>query len=169
MTRSPSRSPSAAATPPAPADPPAAPPAGAFTPTLPDIGLVLIRIMLGIVGFYHGGGKLFGLFGGPSPSGFAKFLEMKHVPLSLLSAYLAGAAEFFGGLCILLGLVTPAAAALFAFNMLVAFFLGHGGRFDTNKEGGEYALTLCVVAGGLMFTGPGRLSLDAHIWKKNPL
>jgi len=76
-------------------------------------------------------------------------------------ALLAGSAEFFGGLALVLGLfVRPAAAAL-AFSMLVAILTVHIGKglFVTNN-GYEYGLALLAIAVSLVVTGGGRASLD---------
>ena len=55
------------------------------TPAAHDFGLLLVRLMVGVVGVFHGGQKLFGLFGGSGIEGFAKFLESLNVPLPLVS------------------------------------------------------------------------------------
>jgi putative oxidoreductase len=79
-------------------------------------------------------------------------------------ALLAGAAEFFGGLALIVGvLVRPAAAAL-AFAMLVAIFAVHASRgFFLDKGGYEYALALFAASLSLLFSGSGRFSVDRAI------
>ena len=59
----------------------------------PYFGLFLIRLMLGVIGVYHGSGKLFGLFGGPGIKGFADSLTGMKVPVPLVSAVCAGSAD----------------------------------------------------------------------------
>lgn len=132
---------------------------------LTDLGLLVARIMLGVVGMYHGAGKLFGAFGGPGISGFAGFLEKMNVPLPKVSAVMAGSAEFFGGLLILIGLLTRVVTLPWIFNFLVAFFVAHHAVFSGEK-GGEFALSLAVFALALALTGPGRLSLDNVLFGK---
>lgn len=136
-------------------------------PLNPNLGLLLMRGMIGVVGVFHGSQKLFGAFGGMGLKGFADFLKSMDVPLPMVSAVLAGAAEFFGGLLIALGLFPRLAALPFAFTMLVAFLTAHHGKFDSTKGGGEYALTLAVFAIGLFFTGPGRWSVTGLMGKKS--
>lgn len=127
----------------------------------PDLGLLLIRSMIGIVGIFHGSQKLFGLFGGHGIDGFAGYLASLGVPAPVPSAWLAGLAEFGGGLLVALGIAPRVAALPFLFAMLVAFFAAHGGKFEMQQGGGEYALTLAVVLAGLVFTGPGRFTVPA--------
>ncbi len=52
----------------------------------PDLGLLLVRLMVGVVGMFHGSQKLFGLFGGRGVQGFADSLETLGIPLPLASA-----------------------------------------------------------------------------------
>lgn len=129
----------------------------------PDFGLLLIRVMVGIVGIFHGSQKLFGLFGGPGIDGFAGYLGSLGIPAPVVSAWLTGLAEFAGGLLLVLGIVPRIAALPFLFAMLVGFFVGHGGKFAAQQGGGEYALTLAMVLAGLVFTGPGCFTVPAMV------
>jgi putative oxidoreductase len=78
-----------------------------------------------------------------------------------LMALLAGSAEFFGGLALVLGLLTRPAAVVAAFTMLVAIFSVHfsHGLFLSNN-GYEYALSLFAITAALAIQGGGRLALD---------
>jgi len=127
----------------------------------PDVAILLLRLMLGVVGFYHGGQKLFGLFGGPGIKGFAGYLQGLNVPAATVAAAVSGCAEFFGGIAIAIGLGTRVGALFFAINMGVAIALVHRGAFDARNSGMEYPLTLAVVAVSLVLSGPGRWSLSA--------
>jgi putative oxidoreductase len=129
----------------------------------PNLGLLIMRLMIGVVGIFHGAGKLFNIFDGPGLKAFADALKGMNVPVPMVSAILAGSAECFGGLLIAVGLFTRLATLPFAFNMLVAFFIAHKGVFSGAKQGGEYALTLAVFAIGLFFTGPGRYAISAGL------
>ena len=128
--------------------------------TLTDTGLLIARSMIGVVGIYHGGQKLFGMFGGGGFASTAEAMEAMGMPLPTLSAMAAGSAEFFGGIAIALGLLTRFAGANFAFTMLVASFAVHGGAFGAQNGGMEYPLTLGMVALALTLTGAGRFSID---------
>ena len=83
-------------------------------------------------------------------------------------ALLAGSAEFFGGLALVLGLLTRPAAALSAFTMLVAIFSVHisHGLFMSNN-GYEYALVLFAATLALAIQGAGRYSVDNALVNKN--
>jgi putative oxidoreductase len=130
----------------------------------PDVALLLVRVMVGIVGVFHGAQKLFGWFEGSGIAGFAGGLENMGIPLPTLSAYLAGGAEFFGGLLLIVGLVTRVAALPFAFTMFVAVTQVHNSAFDARANGMEYPLTLLVVLVAIALAGAGRFSVDAVLW-----
>ena len=125
-----------------------------------SVGLLLIRLMLAVVFIFHGSQKLFGAFGGPGLEGFAGFLGQIGAPVPMVSAVLAGSAEFFGGILLGVGLLTRLAVIPMVFTMLVASFAVHGSAFSIQQGGMEYALTLAVVLTGLGLTGAGALSLD---------
>lgn len=130
----------------------------------PDLGLLLIRVMVGIVGMFHGAQKLFGVFDGPGIDGFAEWLGKMNIPMPQVNAYLAGGAEFFGGLFLAIGFFPRLASIPFIVTMLVASFHVHGGAFSAGKNGMEYPLTLAVVMIGLLLTGPGRLTVMEAVW-----
>lgn len=123
-----------------------------------------LRIPVGIILAAHGAQKLFGMFGGYGLAGTGQWMDSIGIHPGYLMALLAGSAEFFGGLALLLGLLVRPAAAVVAFTMLVAIVsvhLGHG-LFMANN-GYEYALTLLAVTLALMLSGAGRLSVDAAL------
>jgi putative oxidoreductase len=136
------------------------------TSWLMDLGLFIIRVMLAAVFMFHGSQKLFGLFDGPGLGGTAAFMEQFNLPAPHVSAFLAGCAEFFGGLALLLGFTRIAAVPL-AFTMMVAVTVVHPGAFGGNN-GMEFPLTLAMVLVGLLLMGGGRLSvarLIMHWWR----
>ncbi len=131
----------------------------------PDAALLILRVMVGMIGVFHGSQKLFGAFGGPGPRGFASHLETLGVPLPLVNAYLAGLAECAGGLLVGIGLFTRPAAIPFAFTMAVAIWSEWNGGFDAGGGGGfEYPLTVLAILGAVFLAGPGRYSGD-HIFR----
>ena len=126
------------------------------------IGLLILRVVLGLTLAAHGMQKLAGWFGGYGLKGTGQFLEQLGFVPGKRSAFLAGLAETGGGLLLVLGLATPLAAAAFVATMLVAVVTVHGKNgFFATKGGYEYNLVLAVAALSLAFTGPGALSLDA--------
>jgi putative oxidoreductase len=127
---------------------------------MPDLGLLLMRLMLAAVGIYHGGQKLFGVFGGGGPAGTAAGFEAMGFPVPMLSGLAIGIIEFFGGILVGVGLFTRIAVIPWAVGMLVASFWVHGHAFGAQEGGMEYPLTLAVFLIGLFFTGPGRYSVS---------
>lgn len=135
-----------------------------YLPVNVDLGLLISRLMLGAVGVFHGGQKLFGLWGGPGIKGFAGFLDSLHVPAPTVSAVAAGSAEFFGGVLLALGLFSRIGNLFWAFVMLVAVFKVHWEKgFSAQGGGFEYPLTIAAVLIALAISGPGRFSVTPHI------
>jgi putative oxidoreductase len=129
-------------------------------------GLIL-RAPIGLILAAHGAQKLFAWFGGYGLDGTGQWMASIGITPGYLMALLAGSAEFFGGLGLILGLLTRPAAVIAAFTMLVAIFTVHigNGLFMANN-GYEYGLTLFVALIALTVQGGGRLSLDNLLFKK---
>jgi len=110
----------------------------------------------------HGAQKLFGSFGGPRISGFAKMLEQLSIKPAKLMAILAGLAKFGSGILMILGLLTPLAALALIGVMIVAVLTVHlkNGFFVTNG-GYEFNLALAGMALTLLIIGAGAYSLDS--------
>src|SRR2546428_12692678 len=125
-----------------------------------DIGLLLLRLTLGLTLAAHGTQKLFGWFGGPGLDATGQFFEMIGFIPGRRHAVRAGLAETGGGLLLALGLLTPVGAALPFSVMLVAavtvhikkgFFAQNGG--DVEKYAVRVAqLTIVFVDRRLVFT-----------------
>lgn len=128
-----------------------------------DLGLLMIRTMVGVVFVFHGAQKLFGAFGGPGMEGFTAFLTQLQVPAPAASAYLAAITEFAGGLALIVGAGTRLVAIPLVVTMLVAAFKVHGSAFSAQAGGMEYALTLGVISAALALTGAGQWSIDALV------
>jgi putative oxidoreductase len=128
------------------------------------IAPLVLRMGTGLVLMPHGAQKLFGLFGGDGLQGTGEWMGSIGLHPGLLMAILAGSAEFFGGLALVLGLLTRPAAALTAITMLVAIFVYHyGNGFFLDSDGWEYALILLMCSLSLLCSGAGRFSLDGRI------
>ncbi len=130
----------------------------------PDIALLVLRAMVGTVGVFHGSQKLFGLFGGDGVQAFAEHLRGLNIPLPLISAICAGAAEAGCGLLVGIGLATRVAVLPFAFVMMVAIWTHRDGGFDAGKGGFEYPLTILAILVAIFLSGPGRFSAD-HVFR----
>lgn len=131
------------------------------------VAALILRVPVGLVLAAHGAQKLFGWFGGGGLAGTAQWLSSIGIEPSYLMALLAGGAEFFGGLALVLGLLTRPAAVVAAFTMLVAIFSVHidNGLFATDG-GYEYALILMVALIALAVQGGGYLSVDKTLSQK---
>jgi putative oxidoreductase len=137
-----------------------------------EIGILILRIGLGLVLLYHGSQKVFGLFGG---MGFQPTLEtweqVRGVPQWL--GFLAIASEFGGGLLVMLGLLTR------AFGFLIACTMATAAYFEFSKPGASeaiwqgrnamvatygYPIVLAMMGLALVFLGSGRFSLDQRFF-----
>ena len=127
-----------------------------------SVGLLLIRLFLGLGLAAHGFDKFFGEHG---VAGFAGFLKSLGVPNPEIAAYVSAGTELAGGALIAFGLLTRLAAVPLAFNMFVAAATAHKASYfiTNNPPGMEYALNLGAVFLALVFTGPGQLSVDSVI------
>ncbi len=123
-----------------------------------------LRIPVGVIFAAHGAQKLFGWFGGYGLEGTGQFMASQGLEPGFLMALLAGSAEFFGGLALILGLLVRPAALVLAFTMLIAGVVVHGanGLFVSNG-GFEFALALFSSSLALVFLGGGQLSVDQRL------
>ncbi|MGB8953780.1 MAG: DoxX family protein [Tumebacillaceae bacterium] len=121
-----------------------------------NVGLLIIRLVVGLLFIGHGAQKWFGWFGGYGLKGTAGWLESIGAKPGILMALLAGGAEVVGGLLFASGVLTWVGALLIALTMLVAIFKVHGanGLWATNN-GYEYPLVLLAVVIGVALIGPG--------------
>ena len=122
---------------------------------------LLMRLSAGVIFAAHGAQKLFGSFGGGGLEGTAQWMASIGLEPGYLMALAAGSAEFFGGIALLLGLLTRPAAFVLAMTMLVAVITVHlpNGLFLSNN-GYEFGLALLAITGALVLNGGGKLSLD---------
>jgi putative oxidoreductase len=140
-----------------------------LTATENSAAVAILRVVLGIVFFAHGAQKMLGWFGGSGFSGTMGFFANNlHIPAAF--AFLAIAAEFFGGLGLIVGLLTRIAAFGIAVNMVVAiltvhlhfgFFMNWMGA--QKGEGFEYHLLVLAMTLLLMIKGGGAASVDRAI------
>jgi putative oxidoreductase len=131
-----------------------------------SIATSILRLVLGVVFFAHGAQKMLGWFGGFGYAGtMGYFTGFAHIPAPL--AFLAIAAEFFGGIGLILGFLTRIAAFGIGVNMLVAimtvhlpfgFFMNWTG--SQKGEGFEFHLLVLAIVVFLMIRGAGAFSVD---------
>jgi len=126
-----------------------------------DLGLLALRVALGVVFLEHGAQKAVGAFGGPGFEGATGFIGSLGFRPARLWTALAVGGELAAGALFILGLLTPLAGLLAIATMLVAIFKVHAPKgFFVQNGGYEYNVVLAVAALAVATIGPGALSLD---------
>lgn len=127
-----------------------------------NTGLLVLRVVVGLVMAAHGAQKLFGWFGGYGLNGTGGYFEKLGFRPGRLFAFAAGASEFGGGLLVTLGLLGPVGPALLLATMIVAMVTVHWqhGLFAA-ENGIELPLLYAAAGVTLALTGFGAFSLDA--------
>ncbi len=126
-----------------------------------DLALLVLRLVVGLTFAAHGAQKLFGAFGGGGIDGTAGMFDQIGLRPGRLHGWAAASTEFFGGLAIALGIVTPVPAAALIAVMTAAVLTVHlkNGFFNTN-QGFEFNLVLVAALFALAGIGAGAWSLD---------
>lgn len=130
-------------------------------PLRTDLGVLLLRLVAGGFLLPHGLGKLFGWFGGPGLDGFAAELRDFGLPAPSPLPSLLAATQTLAGLCVVLGLFTPVAAALGAAFLAATAALNRGHGWFWMRGGMEYPLLWTVTLLATALLGAGQWSLDA--------
>ena len=126
-----------------------------------DLGLLLLRVVVGGLIAAHGAQKLFGWFGGFGIQGTGGWLESMGLRPGATMARINGITEFGAGLLLAFGLFTPFAAAAIIGVMIVAIATVHWDKGFFNSAGGyEFNLTVIAASIALAMTGAGAYSLD---------
>lgn len=121
-----------------------------------NIGLLIIRLVIGISLAGHGAQKLFGWFGGHGPKGTGGFFTSIGIKPGVLMAVLVGLFEFIGGLLIAAGLFTWIGAVLITITMIGAIFKVHiQNGYWADKSGFEYPFVIIAIVIGIALAGPG--------------
>jgi putative oxidoreductase len=137
-----------------------------------DLALLVLRLVVGVIFFAHGGQKMWGWFDGPGLENMVKFMG---VPLG----YLVSIGEFFGGIGLIFGFLSRFSAASIIVIMVGAivqfhgrngFFLGSGPDSTLAQAGFEYCFALIGLLAPILIAGPGRFSISELIlpsWRRN--
>ncbi|MFJ2555183.1 MULTISPECIES: DoxX family membrane protein [unclassified Streptomyces] len=136
--------------------------AHASTPHAYDVGLLLLRVVLGLTMAAHGSQKLFGWFGGGGLDGTGAFFSASGYPSGKAFAVVAGLTETLGGLGLAIGLLTPLMGAAVVGTMVNALAVKGTGSFFA-PAGVEYEILLTAGAAALALTGPGRIAVDRFL------
>jgi putative oxidoreductase len=134
-----------------------------FLDRLQPLGLLVLRVVLGVIMIAHGYRNLFG--GGLHQH--AKFVASLGIPTWL--GYVSSIAEFGGGILLVVGLFTRIAALAVCIDLLVAIFKVHFHNGLMGQGGYEYPLALAAMAFALIFTSGGSVSLDWVVGGSGPV
>lgn len=127
-------------------------------------GLLILRVVIGVIMIGHGAQKAFGWWGGPGIAGWTSAMTRMRIRPAWAWAYISMLGEIGGGILLILGLLTPLACAAIAGSMLVAIYLVHLPRgFWVSKGGYEFNLAILAAIVALALVGPGDASLDAAL------
>lgn len=139
-----------------------------------DLGLLVLRVALGVVFIAHGLQKAFGWWGGAGLEGFKETLTEAGYHNANVLTYVAAGAQMASGVLLVLGLFTPIAAGValaFLVNSVLATFTAQradGGLFVFGSAA-EYLLMLTAVAAAIVLAGPGRYGFDgSRGWARRP-
>ena len=121
-----------------------------------EFSLLVVRVIVGIIFFYHGAGKMFGMFGG---YGLTKTVEQMGS-----IGYLVAIGECFGGLGLIVGFLTRFSAASLIVIMIGAIVQVHGPNgFALANKGYEYNLALIGLLVPILLAGPGAFSIGRFL------
>ncbi len=127
--------------------------------------LLMFRIVVGIVFFVHGAQKLFSWFNGWGLEGTGNWMGSIGLHPGYYMAMLAGSAEFFGGVFLIIGLMTRLSSLFLIITMAVAILYVHlQNGFFTYNNGYEYAMVLLFSSMTILIGGAGAFSLDKLIF-----
>ncbi|HEV2439119.1 MAG TPA: DoxX family protein [bacterium] len=126
-----------------------------------DLGLLILRVVLGLLMIGHGTQKLFGWFGGYGLNGSSGFVASRgFVPAKFWTA-VGSLSESVGGLLFLLGFLSPLGSIAIAAAMMTAIVGFHWPKFWATEGGYEHPLVMLTAAVAVGISGPGAYSLDA--------
>jgi len=125
-------------------------------PKLREVGLALLRIILGIVFFAHGYLKFFKM----GMDGVVGFFTSLGIPAPALAAWVVTVLEMIGGVALILGILTPVVGVLFAIEMAGVIYFAKRGQGFFAPKGYEFELTLLVASLALALAGPGAFAIQ---------
>jgi putative oxidoreductase len=136
---------------------------------LTALGLLILRLVIGLTLAAHGAQKLFGWWGGSGMAGWVQAVTKLRIRPAAPWAWVAALSEFGGGLLLAFGLLSPLGSLAIAGAMLVAIATVHWPNgFWNGKRGYEFNLSLLASVAALALIGPGTYSLDHAIGIRLP-
>src|SRR5207249_9322922 len=127
------------------------------------LALLILRVVIGLTVAAHGAQKLFGWWDGPGMKGWTGAMNHMRIRPATPWAWMSAFAEFFGGIGLAVGFLTPLPSLAIAGSMLVAIALVHWPHgFFTSKGGLEFNLSILAAVAAIALAGPGAYSLTRH-------
>ena len=140
-----------------------------------DLGLLLLRVAVGVLLIGHGLQKVFGWWGGPGLGGFRDSLNEWGFQHADILTYVAAGGQIAAGVLLVLGLFTPIAAAGALAYLVTALLVEVATARDEARlsgfltDGHQYQLILVCEVAAIILIGPGRYGLDADRgWSRRP-
>ena len=133
---------------------------------LTPFALPLLRVGMGLILIPHGAQKLFGWFGGMGFERFVQLFSNLGYKPGALWVTLVALTEFVGGILLVLGLFTRAAALALVIFMVVAVHFTSGKGFFWTAGGLEYSLLILLVGLVFLIRGGGEYSLDRKLGRE---
>ncbi len=128
------------------------------------LGLLILRLAVGLIVAAHGAQKLFGWWGGTGMTGWTAAMTRMRIRPAAPWAWMSALAEFVGGLAVAAGFLNPLGSFGLIGSMLVAMILVHWPKgFWTAKGGYEFNLLIIGAAAAVAIAGPGAYSLDSAL------
>jgi len=128
------------------------------------LGLLVLRVVIGLIVLGHGLQKAFGWWGGPGMTGWVGAMNRMRIRPARPWAWISMLSEVLGGIGLAVGLLTPLPSLAIAGSMLVAIALVHWPRgFWATKGGYEFNLSILAAIAAIAIAGPGAYSLDAAL------
>lgn len=131
-------------------------------------GLLILRLTLGIVFVLHGSQKITTFFGGSGLEGTAEAFANMGIFLPTISAYFVAFGEFFGGILLIMGLLTREVSIVITLIMAGAIYYVHGSNgFFITQDGYEYNVMIISVCICLILSGGGAFSIDRVLFPED--
>ena len=129
-----------------------------------DLGVLILRLVVGLTFAAHGAQKAFGWWGGSGFAGCQAVMERLRFRPAVLFAAISMAAELVGGLLLAVGLLTPLATMVIVGQFVIIIVKSHWPRGFWNRDNGfEFPLSLAAGVVAVALIGPGAASVDAII------
>jgi putative oxidoreductase len=125
------------------------------------LGLLILRVVVGLMLAGHGAQKVFGWWGGTGMTGWVGAMKRMRIRPAVPWAWASALAELLGGLAVAIGILSPLGNFAIAGSMLVAMALVHWPKgFWVTKGGYEFNLLIIATVAALAVIGPGTYSAD---------